>query len=66
MSGGKIRRWADRLTDEQIFALVTAFQRTLAREGMSGAALRDVLVGFVAEHPNTTGPLRRATDRVAR
>jgi hypothetical protein len=66
MSEGKIRRWAERLTDDQIFALVTAFEQTLARKGMSGAPLREVLVRFVAEHPSPTGPLRRATDRPAR
>jgi hypothetical protein len=66
MSGGKIRRWAERLTDEQIFALVTAFERTLARDGMSGPALREVLVQFVARHPSTTGPLRRVTDMADR
>ena len=66
MSEGKIRRWTDRLTDEQIFALVTAFEQTLAREGMNAAALREVLVRFVTEHPSTTGPQRRATDRPAR
>jgi hypothetical protein len=62
MSEGKVRRWAERLTDEQIVALVTAFERALERNGMSGPALREVLINFVANHPSTSGPLRRATD----
>lgn len=47
-SGGKIKRWAENLTDSQVVDLVTRLSRTLAQsEDIEPGKLRAAIVTFV-------------------
>jgi len=46
-----VSRWIDRLTDEQVVALIVRIDRQMADTGMEAGPIRDVLLHFAANMP---------------
>lgn len=48
---GKVLRWVDHLSEEQVIDLVATFDRVLYETGINGRALKEALRKFVIAMP---------------